>query len=344
MKHLLFLSLFLLLLPSMAFSDPLDDVKEEVGLKGKSWSVLTWENDMFVFSDDGYSNGISFSWGKGPFDSFESTPMPDWISTVGNWTHINNFDDRQYAVGYHVGQTMHTPEDLSSEEYIEDDRPYIGLLLWVARLRSFDDNVSDSAGLTIGVAGPASLAEQSQKIIHKITGSEEPKGWDNQISNEMVFRLNAERIYRLGELGLGDTIAIDANFYSQAGLGNLRSDVGAGMVFRIGTHLAETFYTISPTPARGANTMANSSSAGFNWQIMTALYGTYIFNDITVDGNTFKDSYSLDLINEQAIASIALNVGWNNWGLLLSLQSGTDTYEEQISASKYGALSITYHH
>lgn len=74
-----------------------------------------------------------------------------------------------------------------------------------------------------------------------------------------------------------------------------------------------------------------------NWQLLLSLYGRYVANDITIDGNTFKDSHSVELINEQALAS-----NWQNWGFIFALQSGSDTYEEQDSSTKFGALSVTY--
>ena len=32
-------------------------------LEQSNWLVVTWENDLFAFNDDGYTNGISVGWG-----------------------------------------------------------------------------------------------------------------------------------------------------------------------------------------------------------------------------------------------------------------------------------------
>src|SRR5512134_3492181 len=48
---------------------------------------------------------------------------------------------------------------------------------------SRDDNSTSSASPSVWV-GPASLAEQSQKIVHEVIASNRPQGWDTQLGNE----------------------------------------------------------------------------------------------------------------------------------------------------------------
>jgi lipid A 3-O-deacylase len=310
------------------------------------WYSLTFENDAFGViekSDDGYSNGIAFAWGYGSRDSFSGLDIPRWIESISGWTYLNGSDDNSYSVNYTLAQGMYTPGDLEETELIEDDRPYAGTLLWATRIHSFDSRIANSLGLTLGVAGPASLAEQSQKVIHQLIGAREPMGWDNQIENEPVFRVDAENILRLVDFNLGKKVEFDTNLYSQAGVGNLRSDVGTGLAFRVGNQLDQSFAYIKPVSARGVNTLVGAPSNDLNWQLVASIYGSYVFNDITVDGNTFKDSHSVELINEQGIASLALAVSWKHWGFIFSTQRGSDIFDGQQSQTNYGSLSITYH-
>ncbi|NRB39953.1 MAG: lipid A deacylase LpxR family protein [Pseudomonadales bacterium] len=299
---------------------------------------------MFVQSDNDYTNGLVFGWGHSPSETFEDLDIPDWIRYISEWTYINAGDDKTYSVSYGISQGMFTPTDISETELIPEDRPYAGLLTWQGRITSFDHRTANSLALTLGMAGPASLAEQSQKTIHKMTGSEEPMSWDNQIENEPVFTIDAEHIIRMGYLEVGEQVDVDGNFYSTAGLGNLRSEVGTGFVFRIGTQLDKDFAYVNPSPARRFNRLGSGNTVGFNWQIATALYGRYVFNDISIEGNTFKDSHGVTLIHEQAIMSIAFKMSWHNWGGLFTVQRGSDTFEEQDSNATFGAISFTYHH
>jgi hypothetical protein len=308
------------------------------------WFVVTWENDLFAGSDDGYTNGIALAWARGPYEDFDSLQMPGWLKAMASRTHVNNFENRKSAVAYGLVQAMYTPEDLSDPDLIEDDRPYAGALVWSSRVRTYDDRVSDSVGLFLGVVGPASLAEQTQKFVHKITDSEEPQGWDNQIGNEPVFRIDTERVFQIAYKGSA-RFGFDTNLYADAGLGNLKSNVGAGLVLRLGTGLAESFAFVQPSATRGINTLAAGASrgvTGFRWQVSLSGYATYVFNDITLDGNTFKDSPSAELIHDQYLVSLSIATAWRNWGLAVAASSGSDTFEEQSSSTRYGALSITY--
>lgn len=81
------------------------------------------------------------------------------------------------------------------------------------------------------------------------------KGWDNQIENEPVFKPDAEKVIRLVDFNLGNSVEFDTNLYSQAGVGNLRCDIGSGLVFRIGHQLGQSFAYIKPAPARGVNAL-----------------------------------------------------------------------------------------
>jgi hypothetical protein len=309
-----------------------------------NWVVITWENDLFAGSDDGYTNGVGLAWARGPYQNFDSLKMPRWLKAMASWTHVNNFGNRKAALAYGFVQAMYTPEDLSDPDLIEDDRPYAGALVWSSRVRTYNDKVSDSVGLSLGVVGPASLAEQTQTFIHKITGSEEPQGWDNQIGNEPVFRIDADRVFQMIYTG-SSRFGFDTNLYADAGLGNLKSNVGAGMVFRLGSGLAESFAFIQPSATRGVNTLAGGARRGmkgFRWQLSLSGYATYVFNDITLDGNTFRDSPSAELIRDQYLASVSIATAWRNWGLTVAASVGSDTFEEQSSSTRYGALSITY--
>ncbi len=78
--------------------------------------------------------------------------------------------------GFAVGQSMFTPEDLSRRDLIVDDRPYAGWLYGTAGLVIGPEGKKDKSStgfdrlesieLTLGVVGPASQADDTQKFIH----------------------------------------------------------------------------------------------------------------------------------------------------------------------------------
>ena len=312
-----------------------------------SWAQFTFENDvMSIFnkSDDGYSNGLLYSWGKMDYNSFESIKMPAWIRYISDWTYINQGDDKRYSLSYGISQRMYTPEKLEESALIEDDRPYAGTLLWNTKIRSYADNRANSLGLILGVAGPASLAEQSQTIIHKLIDATTPEGWDNQINNELVFRVEGEHIERFYTHDFSDNLAFDSSSYSQAGLGNLSSDIGTGLTIRLGNMLDQTYANINPKTSGAPSGVGGAATDKFYWQLYTSLYASYLFNDLTLNGNTFSDSHSVELVNEQILFSLGASILYNNWGMAFSIHRGNYQFEGQQNVSNYGSLTISYHY
>ncbi|WP_143247494.1 lipid A deacylase LpxR family protein [Agaribacterium haliotis] len=346
MKGLLALPVLFLLsavLPALAERQNKADTVTDSELGAKHWYLLTFENDLFVFSDDGFTNGLAFAWGYGPYSSLDVLPSPRWLKQFNSALGLYHKSDLKLATGYAVAQGMYTPDDIEDPELIEDDRPYAGSLLWKSQSRAYGKTRSNSRGLVLGIVGPAAMAEQAQTFIHDITNGTKPMGWDNQIANEAVFRVDAEHIRRLfatQSTGLN----ADIISYSLAGLGNLRSDVGTGLVFRLGDALGSNYAYVDPDPARGATAATEHLGKDFDWQLQFALYARYVFNDITLDGNTFRDSHSVDLINEQALLSAGVSINKGRWGLLFSMLKGTDSFEQQKTDTAWGAVSISYHH
>ena len=262
------------------------------------WGQLTIDNDIIAGDDDGYTGGLAYNWGYTGFSEFDSKALPNWIHHLTKNLYISTLPDRQRAVAYTINAMAYTPDDTDSRNVIEDDRPYAGLLLWRGDLYAFNGKVTDRLGLKLGVVGPASGAEHIQDFLHSISGSDESKGWDNQLDNEPVIRLEAERMWRIKEGSIGD-IEFDTIGMVQAGLGNLRSDAGVGAGFRLGRNLADTWATASPAPSKKAHALPGRQRV--NWQVFLTVYGSYVANDITVDGNTFEDSHSVSLEHVQAI-------------------------------------------
>ncbi len=303
------------------------------------WREITLDNDVFADDDGGYTGGISYGWGYSGFSDFNSENLPDWVHRATRDWYISTIPGRQRAVAYAIEQKAFTPDDIDSRALVVDDRPYVGMLTWRGDLHAFDDAVADRIALQVGVVGSISGAEKVQDFIHDLTGSDKANGWDNQIDNEIVARLEAERLWRLGATRLGGVEA-DAIGTLQAGLGNLRSDLGTGLTLRIGRHLLDTWAAASPRPTKSTHPLTRDSAN--RWQVFLSAYARYVANDVTIDGNTFENSHSVDLEHGQAIVSLGAAYSWTNWAIMASYQWGTDEFEEQRSDTEFGTLNISY--
>ena len=300
---------------------------------------LTIENDFF-FKDDGlYSSGLIATWGYDDVERLDEQSLPGWLAYLAEKSYLNRQQDKLYNIAYAVAQLQQTPIDIKVAELIEEDAPYVGMLAWEGQLTSYDQFSLDRLSLVLGAVGPISGAEFVQDVVHKLIGANDPQGWDHQINNEPVFRLQAERSWRIYDKTLQDA-EIDIITGANAGIGNLRSDLGAGIGLRWGQGLQSNFSSFSAFPVQKLNFAHNSPNGCYVFANVSAFY---VANDIFMDGNTFQDSHSVDLIHQQYGASVGLMANINNWGFLLTLLHLSDQYHGQNERSRFGSVTLTYH-
>ena len=90
----------------------------------------------------------------------------------------------QSAHAFAAGMLVFTPRNLGARGIVRGDRPYASLFFVSSgrRYASTDSPVAYDTSLTIGVLGLAA-ADDVQRVLHDVTGSEQPKGWSHQISD-----------------------------------------------------------------------------------------------------------------------------------------------------------------
>lgn len=97
-----------------------------------------------------------------------------------------------------LGKNMYTPADISRSDLIANDRPYAGwtyISTSYHRKNSFHHNADfmDTIEMQLGIMGPESFAEETQKFIHKTFHRQRPNGWNNQLKNEPGLAIIFER-------------------------------------------------------------------------------------------------------------------------------------------------------
>ena len=157
--YLKFISTFVffvsLLFPLFAVADDLPVKVDE-----KRVFNLVFENDIFAGTDQGYTNGVRFAW------SSSERHTPEVIAKIArNLPHLD--PNGKKRISFAVGQSMFAPQDLTRTDLIVNDRPYAGWLYGSVGVVSDTGKTLDNAMLTVGVIGPWSLAENTQKFVHK---------------------------------------------------------------------------------------------------------------------------------------------------------------------------------
>lgn len=311
------------------------DEFEEVFQSGRAWS-FAFENDIFVGDDDGLTNAFGFQLGRAAFDRFTPENLPDWLYEFVGDTYINLADGRKRGVVYVFGQAMQTPEDIQSSEPVLGDLPYAGLVFASASFYAAGQQRSDRLTLVGGMVGPVSLAAESQSLIHRMTGSDIPNGWDNQIDYEPVFMVEAGKIVRAFSTDPSRALEFDTILLADIGFGNLRSSLSATVLARIGDNLEISYPLASVLPDRQVSPLAFSKAP--SWYAFAGVQAAYVANDIMVDGNTFSDSLSVPLDHTQG--RLSLGLGWNlgSWAFTVLFSENQNTRERD----PFGSISVTH--
>lgn len=301
---------------------------------GSAWA-FTFENDLFAGDDDVFTNGIAVQFGHARFDRFTDENLPRFLYRIVDGTYLNSEDDRSRGVVYTFAQVIQTPEDIAASEPLEGDTLYAGLLIALASLYAVDGNRADRLSLGAGVVGPLSLAEPSQTIIHRITGSEIPNGWDNQLGNEPVFFVEPGRLWRTHASSPRAMLEYDVIRTASIALGNLQTAARTSLIARIGKNLAASYALASVLPDRQVSPLAFSTRP--SWYAFVGTEAAYIARDILIQGNTSGDNQSSALDHSQI--RITVGAGWNRgpWAYTV-LYSELDSTGDP---DPFGSLSIT---
>ncbi|MBC7152957.1 MAG: lipid A deacylase LpxR family protein [Rhizobium sp.] len=294
---------------------------------------LVFENDLFYDTDRNYTNGVRASWLSGPDGT------SDWALSAARWFPL--FPEGGIVrTSYAVGQNMYTPDDIALRNPPRDDRPYAGWLYGSVGLIAETGRRLDQLELTLGVVGPASLAEQTQKIVHEITGSQEPRGWDTQLKNEPGAVLTYQRSWRGVVSETVSGFGFDATPHAGGALGNVFTYANAGLMLRFGRRLPLDY-----GPPRIQPSLPGSGffvpQEGFGWYLFAGTEGRAVARNIFLDGNTFRDSRSVD--KEPLVGDLQFGIAltWRNVRLSYTHVLRTREFETQDGGDDFGAFSLS---
>lgn len=308
----------------------------------RSGFTATYENDVFRDTDRSYTNGVRFSWISSeenlpqlvrPFANYLLSPVSETIPFFPN--------DGKRRISYAVGQSMFTPNDIRISTLVPQDRPYAGWLYGSIGYTSDNNEHLDYLELTVGMVGPASLAEETQTFVHEhITGSPLPQGWDHQLKNEPGIILTYEHkwrnLYEISPFGLG----VDFTPHVGGSLGNVFTHAAAGGTFRIGYDLPADYGPPRVRPSI-AGTDFFIPSRRFGWYLFFGVEGRAVARNIFLDGNTFTDSHHVD--KKYFIGDLQGGIAFTfqNARLAYTTVYRTKEYDTQKSGDRFGTLTLS---
>lgn len=295
--------------------------------------TLVIENDLFGGTDRAYTSGIRLEW-VAPEDE-----VSRWLTQAARTQPFVNLKGAHVRQGFALAHTLYTASDIALETPPLDDHPYAAHLSlnWFASART--PNSEHTILVDVGLIGPSAQGEFVQRTWHQLIDEKEPRGWDTQLNDELVFAISGQRTERLHQWRFGD-YAADIMGHAGLTLGTLRTDVSAGATFRLGTDLQDSFAPPRLRPALAPSSLYTPIQhvAGY---VFVSAGGYAVARDIFLDGNTFSGSRSVQrtLWVADVQAGAALHV--NSYRLAFTYVVRSEQYEHQNGPQRFGALSLS---
>jgi hypothetical protein len=303
---------------------------------------IQFENDFFGGGTDRhFSHGTRIECLTSPIqwmtDAADKVP---WFRSER--ARSNPKDELKARASFSLGQSIYTPEDTTATQLIAEDRPYAGwLYMGFGLVANQGTKRYDKLELEIGMVGPYSFAEDVQTFWHSLLGLQVPQGWDNQLENEPGVVLYYEQTRRFEKQNIGWGLDADVLPHFGGALGNVFTYGVVGVTLRIGSELEDDFGPprIRPSLPGGAYFRPGK---GFNWYLFAGLEGRAVLYNIFLDGNTFKDSQSVDKKPFVGDLQAGLVFQWNRFRITYTQIFRTKEFDGQDDGDIFGSVSLSY--
>ncbi len=291
-----------------------------------------FENDAFNNTDRNYTNGVKLSWLTADLAEWGQT---GWRQSFLEALPFVNHPRTQKNFGFALGQNIYTPQDTKAVIPDPNDRPYAGWTYVELSFFSKTEKVADTIAIQVGMVGPDSHADDTQRLVHKWLGNSRPNGWNHQLQDEFGLNLVYEHQWRMYGRALGDQLGVDLVPHAGASLGNVQTYANLGGTLRLGFNLPSDFGVQLIRPGGGGNSPIDDRdprvAADRSWSffIFGAVDGRAVARDIFLDGNTFKDSPRVD--KEPFVADLCYGVGLiaGRWQLTFTQVRRTQEFKTQ---------------
>lgn len=272
-----------------------------------------FENDMFRSSDHNYTMGLGFQWSKKSWDhSCPSAVLRLWdvvATRAGRWLGVNwgfpgtaEVEYQTLDYSYLLSGTAFTPDSLSADYIVREDRPYGFLFAFTTRRVSVSDALDASwqSEAVVGVLGTPVGREVQRglhSILRKMRNSEkppDPRGWQYQISNggEPTLRCALEHERRL----VGVRATTMKKHFEATGSAGAELGYYTGLVVGTRARLGafhSNFWEFSNSPLGGLSRDA-SGRPTWEWFVFGGARGRAIAYNALLEGQFRKNEYEVD--------------------------------------------------
>ncbi|MBN2437599.1 MAG: lipid A deacylase LpxR family protein [Deltaproteobacteria bacterium] len=314
--------------------------------------TLYLENDLFASDnkDRYYTHGTKVSWISRDLSTYRDVAaMPPWMHRFMERMPFVNDPEEQRSVSLSLGQNIYTPEDKERSDLIPDDRPYAGITYMGLGLHSKNGHQMDTLEFDLGIVGRHSYAEDCQQEVHRIIDSVRPKGWSHQLHDEPLLNVYFERKWRALRSRNAEGFGFDCIPHMGIAVGNALTGVNLGGQMRFGWNLPNDFGTYLIRPGSDSSAPVDDTDPRLfrafhrlGIHLFLAADGNFVARNILLDGNTFRDSHSVD--KEPFVANLIGGVGMiiHRFKITYSYIHRSREFETQKEDQDFGAFAVSF--
>ncbi|WP_237214902.1 lipid A deacylase LpxR family protein [Falsiroseomonas oryziterrae] len=293
------------------------------------------ENDTFSGNDRYYTNGFLFAWRS------RADETPDWLAEAASRMPLFFPAGGATRWGLGFGQKKWTPEDTDLRNPPLDDRPYAAWLYGSVTMVSYTDRAFGALELQFGVVGPAALGEQVQNNTHDFMNIDRALGWNTQIKDEPGLNLVANRQWRLNAPTRWDGVSVGLVPSVSASLGNVSTYGAIGVMARFGTELEADFGPPRVRPASAGSVFFEPTDR-WGWYVFAGVEGRAVLRDISLDGNSFRSSRSVDRETWVGDAVLGAAVFFRRARLTATYTIRSQEFTTQRENAQFGSISLAF--
>lgn len=292
---------------------------------------IIFENDIFDHTDQHYTNGVGVVWVPAQKE------QPEWVYAL---IDLVPWMPKQGRIGhgYMFGQSMYTPDDIQLTDPPLNERPYAGWLYGTVGVGVETSQELDVLTFTLGLVGPASMADKTQKFVHELVGSGEPMGWGTQLGNELGVVAMYQHSWREAATTPLLGFEMDLTPYFGGALGNVYTYADGGLTVRWGRHLPHDYGPPRIQPSTFGSGVFTPSDR-FGWYLFAGVEARAVARNIFLDGNTFRNSRSVD--KETVVGDMQLGavLSWKTMRLGYTYVMRSREYSGQPKNDRFGAIT-----
>jgi hypothetical protein len=300
---LVLVTFVLVLLAFSLGAQKIDNTVSFRDIKSERYFRFSYDNDFFTATDQNYTQGYNFEW-VSPF--FRKNPINRIFLKPDSFK-------KKYGLSWeHIG---FTPGKIGLPEIQKDDRPFASALMFKSFLIATQPNKKSrfTSALNLGMLGPAAFGKEMQTEIHKVTGNIIPRGWRNQIQNQVV--INYEVGFEKQLLSYRNIFLLQSNSYAR--LGSLFTDASVGGNFMLGLF---------------SSPFSKENKKRFQLYLYGQALLKAIGHDATLQGNILGKKRSPHFIATDKIARLR---GQANYGLVMKVGGMYFEYSQAFQSKEF---------